>query len=427
MLQSGSLSPGKVRIMKNYLTILACIVMCFVVFYVGCEPETPAETDTKKAEPVTPAQSAPEADEGRLETQADTSATEPDAVAGVMADAVAVTVNGVDITQGDVEAKIAPQLERMAAQDAKVPPQFIEQYKRQLRQQALETMIIEQLLDEKIKENGIVVAEEEVMDHFEQVASQQQPPLSLEDIKALIEASGQSFDTAKERIRKRLGYQKVMEAQWAGKANFTEEDAQKYYSENIKQFETPEQVRASHILITPDTADPNSDPNEARVKAKAKAEDLLGQIKDGADFATLAKANSACSSAARGGDLNFFRRGQMVPAFEDAAFGLKVGQVSDVVETQFGYHVIKLTDHKDADVIQFEQAKDDIVKVLTQEKQSELAEGYIESLKAEANIVYPAATSKDSDTDSGITVSPTEQTGAGSESSIEPESKATAD
>jgi hypothetical protein len=78
-----------------------------------------------------------------------------------------------------------------------------------------------------------------------------------------------------------------------------------------------------------------------------------------------------------------------VAPFEKAAFGLKVGQVSDIVETRFGYHIIKLTDHKDPNVTPFEQAKDDIMKLLTQPKQSEFAEKYIESLKADAKIVYP--------------------------------------
>ncbi|RKY25347.1 MAG: hypothetical protein DRP62_01485 [Planctomycetota bacterium] len=120
----------------------------------------------------------------------------------------------------------------------------------------------------------------------------------------------------------------------------------------------------------------------------AKTRELLKQIKDGADFATLAKANSSCPSAQKGGDLGFFSRGRMVPAFEKAAFELKVGQVSDIVETQFGYHIIKLTDRKDAVVKTFEQAKDDIIKMLAQKKQGELVKEYIDSLKAKANIAY---------------------------------------
>jgi peptidyl-prolyl cis-trans isomerase C len=206
----------------------------------------------------------------------------------------------------------------------------------------------------------------------------------------MMEARGQSFDEAKQRIKKGMGYQKLMDTQWAGKINVTEDDAKNYYSENKTKFETPEQVKASHILITPDANDPNTDPNQAKVKAKAKAEDLLKQIKGGADFAELAKTNSGDTySAIQGGDLGFFGKGQMLPAFEKAAFALKPGQVSDIVETQYGYHIIKLTDHKDANTIPFEQAKDDIVKMLTQTKQADFAEKYIASLKADAKIVYP--------------------------------------
>jgi len=316
---------------------------------------------------------------------ADVNTVEPNS-AGLAADSVAVTINGVDIAESDVEAQIKPQLEKMAAQ---LPPAFVEQYKQQLRGQVLEKMIIERLLDEKAKAVGIVVTEEEVINQIKKMASAQKPPLSLEDFKVLIEAYGRSFDEVKQQIQRGLGYQKLMEAQWAGKINVTEDDAKKYYSENTNEFKIPGQVRASHILVKPDITDPNADPNEAKAKAKTKAEGLLKQIKGGADFAELALANSDCPSSKQGGDLNFFSSGQMVPAFEKAAFELKVGQVSDIVETRFGYHIIKVTDHKDPNNITFEQAKGDIENVLTQKKQGELAKEYIESLKAKANIVYP--------------------------------------
>jgi peptidyl-prolyl cis-trans isomerase C len=321
--------------------------------------------DVDTAEPNTPAQKAVKQDKAT----------------------VAVTVNGVDILESNIEAQVKSQFERMAA---RVPPAFAEQYKKQLRQRVLEKTIIEQLLDEEAKAKKAVVADEEVTNELKQMASQQQPPLSLEDFKALVEGYGKSFNEVKQRIRKGLGYQKLLQAQFASKINVTEDDARKYYSENKKRFETSERVRASHILIKPAAADPNAEPNEPKAKAEAKARGLLKQIKDGADFAELARANSACPSGAKGGDLNFFGRGQMVPAFEKAAFELKAGQVSDIVETRFGYHIIKVTDRKEAGVTTFEQAKDNIVETLTQKRQGELAKEYIESLKAKANIVYPA-------------------------------------
>jgi peptidyl-prolyl cis-trans isomerase C len=116
---------------------------------------------------------------------------------------------------------------------------------------------------------------------------------------------------------------------------------------------------------------------------------LLKQIQNAADFVTLAKANSACPSAARGGDLGLKPRGTWVKPFEEAAFKLKVGQASDVVETQFGYHIIKLTDRKKPTITTFEEARDGIINVLTQEKRREITKEYIESLRAKANIVYP--------------------------------------
>jgi peptidyl-prolyl cis-trans isomerase C len=303
---------------------------------------------------------------------------------------IAVTVNGVDITETAVDAKVAEQIGRMKM-PTQLPPEFLGQYKKRLRQQAVENMIVEQLLEEEARAVGVVVTDEDVLAHLKESGSRQSPPLSLGDIKALIEAQGRSFDEVKEQIRssKGMGYQKLMEAQWAGKVNVTEDAAQRYYLENKKRFETPEQVRASHILIKPDTAAPDGDPNEAKVKAKAKAEELLKQIKGGSDFAALAKANSGCPSSAKGGDLGFFGRGQMVAPFEKAAFQSKVGQVGNVVETRFGYHIIKVTDHKDHSITAFEQAKDDIINRLKQEKRSELAKKYIESLKAKAKIVYP--------------------------------------
>ena len=363
--------------------VLVCVVVFFAAFGLNCKPKSTDE----QAEPNKTELSL---DRVEVEVETDTNLVEVQAPEESF-DSVAVTVNGVDVTEVELQKLIKPQLERMAQQGKKLPPAFAQTLKKQLRQKAINQLIAEHLLDEKVKEANIVITEEELASQFTNVAAAQKPPLSLDEFKTKLAEYGQNFDEIKQQIRKVMAYQKVMEAQGGDKINITEEDAKKYYDENPTQFEVKEQVRASHILIAPaEITDPNADPNQAKAEAKAKAQDVLEQIKAGADFAALAKANSADpGSAVNGGDLGFFGKGRMVPPFDKAAFELELGKVSDIIETQYGYHIIKVTDHKDASTISFEQAKDNIIQKLIQEKKSELAQEYINSLKAEANIVYP--------------------------------------
>ncbi len=180
-----------------------------------------------------------------------------------------------------------------------------------------------------------------------------------------------------------------MEQQFADQIKISDDDAKKYFDQNKAEFQTPEQVRASHILISTRNTDPNADPNKVKADAKAKAEEVLAKVKTGGDFAALAKEYSSCPSAQKGGDLGLFGRGQMVKPFEDAAFALEPNQVSGIVETEFGYHIIKVTEHKDANTTGFDAAKPKIVETLQNQKKGQLAKDFITQLKAEATIVYP--------------------------------------
>ena len=167
------------------------------------------------------------------------------------------------------------------------------------------------------------------------------------------------------------------------KVTVTDDEAKKFYDENKeKLFKRPEQIRASHILCG---VDPKAT-KEEKEKAKEKAEKLLKEIKAGKDFAELAKANSTCPSSVKGGDLGFFGKGQMVPAFESAAFALKPGEVSNVVETQFGYHIIKVTEKKDAGSASFDEVKARIVDYLKNMKTQKGVLEYIAKLKEKAKI-----------------------------------------
>ena len=359
--------------------VLVCVVVFFTAFGLSCKPKS-----TEQAEP-----NKPQPEPVKIEAEADVNLVEPQAPEE-SADGVAVTVNGVDITEAELQELVKPQLERMAQRAKKLPPAIAQSLEKQIRQQVLDRIIVGRLLEEKAKEVNIVVTEQEVIKQITAIAAAQRPPMTLEELKKKTAEYGQNFDELKQQIRKGMTYQKVVEAQWTGKINITEEDAKKYYDENPTQFEVKEQVRASHILIKPDITDPNNDPNQAKAEAKAKIEGLLKQIKGGADFAELAKANSADpGSAVKGGDLKFFPRGKMEAPFEKAAFELEVGKVSDIVETRFGYHIIKVTDRKDPSTTSFEQARNSLIIQLTQRKQAEIANKYIDSLKAEADIVYP--------------------------------------
>ena len=376
--------------MRNYfvvLRMLAYLAVFAIVFCIGCESQPGAPAEPEMAAKVVDSAAvdvAVAAPEPIAEPVA-----EPEPPAEVEYTGVAVTVNGSDISEERVKEAMQPELDTLAERGKNMKPDFIKQYKDGIHSRVLERMILDELIDQQVKAKNIEVTEEDVMSMLEDMASKQRTPMSLEEFIVLIEKSGTSIDEAKKQLGEMLVRQKLIESEYGDEVEFTDDDALKYYSENTKQFEKPEEVKASHILIKPDKSDPNADPNQVMADAKAKADALLVQIQGGANFAELAKANSECPSATNGGDLGSFGKGRMVPAFEEAAFGLKVGQVSDVVETQFGYHIITVTDRTDGSVVTFEEAKDDIIRMLVQQEQRKNSGEYINNLKASASIVYP--------------------------------------
>lgn len=166
------------------------------------------------------------------------------------------------------------------------------------------------------------------------------------------------------------------------KVTVSEADAKKFYDENPDKFTKPEAVKASHILLG---VDPKATDAEKKV-AREKAEKLRKELTAGADFAVLAKGNSTCPSSQQGGDLGFFGKGQMVPAFEKAAFALKPGEISDVVETQFGYHIIKVTDKKAAEKVEFKEARPRIEDYLKNQKVGAAVNDYLVEARKTAKI-----------------------------------------
>ena len=167
----------------------------------------------------------------------------------------------------------------------------------------------------------------------------------------------------------------------SGVAPVTNQQVDQYYQGHQKDFQVPEEVKVRHILIkVPTGADAKTD-----AAAKQKAEDLLKQIKAGGDFDALAKANSDDpGSKEQGGELGMIQRGVTVPAFEQAAFALQPGQISDLVKTQFGYHILKVEEKQTAHLKPLEEVKGQILANLTRQQESDQQASYAQQLATEA-------------------------------------------
>jgi len=191
----------------------------------------------------------------------------------------------------------------------------------------------------------------------------------------------------------KVEYVKLSVDDLLAKVEVSKEDVRKYYDEHQNDFGTPEERRASHILISVNATAPQAEQDIA----KAKAEQLLQQARQNPDkFAELARKNSQDpGSAEKGGDLGFFGRGMMVKPFDAAAFSLKVGEISGLVKSDFGYHIIKLVAVKPSRVLPFEEAREGIMNKLRQQKAAdmfaEMAEKFSNAVYEQSDTLKPAA------------------------------------
>jgi peptidyl-prolyl cis-trans isomerase C len=367
------------------ITIAGLIHRFFVVLGLSGVVLLAGSSGCQKKEPAAAEKNTPAA------TAAQAAAPAPSAPATPpKEDKVVATVNGTNIMESQVQSRIDGEYKPILAKYAAQSPDLAAQQEKILRQQIVNGLVVEHLLNEEARKAGIEVTDAELTAELTKWLATMNPPRTLEQYQKIVEAQGGNFEAAKRGDMRKLLYSRLFEAKFGATIAVTEADARKYYDENLEEFQVPEKVRASHILISTKPTDPNADPNQVKAQAKKKAEELLQKVKDGGDFAALAKENSDCPSKAQGGDLGLFGRGDMVPPFEDAAFALKVGEISDLVETRFGYHIIKVTGHQDPNQIAFDQAKAGIVKELMQQKRQEAARKYVDSLRQSAKITFPS-------------------------------------
>ena len=286
--------------------------------------------------------------------------------------AVLARVNGQAVTKVDFD-RLVKNMEIGAGQP--IPADRRDEILRK----ALDQLVTYTLLSQEIKARNISVSDTEIDGNLKQMQSQFP---NEQEFKKALAARGMSVEQLKKDARIDMGITKMMEAEMATEPPPADAQVREFYDKNPDKFKQGESVRASHILFRVDEKATEAE----KKKVRAEADSVLKQAKSGADFAELAKKHSADGSAAQGGDLDFFSRGQMVPAFEQAAFALQPGQISDIVTTQFGYHIIKVTERKPASTVAFDQVKDRIKEFLAQQQKQQRAEGFIDTLKKKAKI-----------------------------------------
>jgi len=288
------------------------------------------------------------------------------------------TVNGKKITTADIERALrmryGPSLDQMPAEQRANAI-------KQVTPRMTEELISRNLLLEAAKTAKTESNADELKKTLEQIKGSLPPTVKFEDYIKKMGHNEKSFEAeVAEELLINFHVQKIL----SGVKAPTDAELQKHYEENKESFNSKESITASHILLK---TDPGSDEKVKSEKLKA-IQKLRAQLvtAKGAGFDKLAKEHSDCPSSARGGDLGSFGRGQMVPAFEKAAFTQKIGDIGDIVETQFGYHLIKVTKKTTAGQRKFEDVKEEITRQLDAPKRQKTMQDYIAGLESKAKI-----------------------------------------
>jgi len=305
-----------------------------------------------------------------------------DTSAGAEASAKVASVNGTVISRDQFDNAMSYQLEiasirGVSIADAQLP---------ELQYEVLENLITQELLYQGSQQFGISVSEDEIDTAYEERRQKADFETGAE-FEAALKASGKTVASYRDEIKQGLAIDRFVQSNFTDQTAVSDSEAKNYYDSNPAYFQQPEQVRVSHIMIRVASGADQSEKDAARGKIEKVAE----RLKAGEDFATVAgEVSEDANTSSNGGDLGYFSKGQVTQSFEDAAFALAKGGISDIVETGSGYHIIKLTDKTEARTIGFEESKADIVDSLKTSKVNSSVESYIKLMKISSTIVtYP--------------------------------------
>lgn len=288
---------------------------------------------------------------------------------------VIAKVNGESITKAEFEKALAGMEQRAGGP---VPSQERDRIYRGI----VDQLVSYHLLIQESKTRKVAVADADVEARIG--AIRQQFPNEDEFTKTLAEQK-MSVEQLKTEARQEMAITKLIADEVTPKISVKPEEVTAFYAQNPQHFQQGDRVRASHILIS--AAKDADAPTKAA--ARAKAEQVLKDLKGGKDFATVAKETSQDpGSAVSGGDLGYFQQGQMVGPFNDVAFTLKPGAMSEIVETDFGFHIIKVVDKQAGRVIPIDEARKQIEQFLQEQSREKETEAFVNGLKAKSKVEF---------------------------------------
>ncbi|MFO7157026.1 MAG: peptidylprolyl isomerase [Pseudomonadota bacterium] len=253
-----------------------------------------------------------------------------------------------------------------------------------LEREALDALVAEKLLEKQLHALGIDVRPSELKMAIEDVVRQNGLP-SEEALKAALQRQGLSWEEYTETLRKQLAHMKLINLRVRSQVKVDEEEVRRRYAEILAGERGEEEIRASHLLVHA----PADAPPAALERARKVALELLARARAGESLEELARIPLGDAPQRTAGDLGWFRRGEMLPELEEAAFALQPGQLSEPVRTRFGYHIVLVRERREVPPPDYEEVAARLREALYQEELERQTRRYVESLKKEAVIEYP--------------------------------------
>lgn len=284
------------------------------------------------------------------------------------------TVNGVEITAEMFRREVNARANMLRQ---RVPPEQLSQMMPRLRQQVLDQIIARILLLQEAERQGVTVTEEEMAEYRSQLEAALPPGLNLSE---LLAQRGISEEQFRREFMDDIRVRKMLEQAISNAVTVSDAEVQQFYEENVEQFHQPELATARHLLVA---VREGQDKEAQREKALKLRERILA----GEDFATVVREASDDPGSRDTGGLYTFPRGQMVPEFEEAAFTQPIGEVGDLVETMFGYHIIKVEKREAARDIPLEEVRTNVIEFLRGRKAPNAVQNYVDQLRQKAQIV----------------------------------------